>query len=171
MSIFSGDNSIFNDFDAKLIPTYGILFSGIIGIIFILYTMSKDPKADTTNTYVYIFAMAIPLLFVLYYGIPIFNGESSSGKNIGMILLALSIFLAGIYFYLHMDKTYFEVTQYVSGGLFILIVLIALAMAFYVLGNYFKSFTCWSGFIVYFIFYIPCLIIDFFKWKKKHLFL
>ena len=39
-------------------------------------------------------------------------------------------------------------------------------MFFYVFSNYLKSLEGWTGFFVYFIFYIPCLLIDFIKYIK-----
>ena len=66
-----------------------------------------------------------------------------------------------------MNSASFEITSYISAFIMLIMVLVGLALIFYMLSNYLKSFTGWSGFMVYFIFYIPCLFIDFFKYIMK----
>jgi Concanavalin A-like lectin/glucanases superfamily len=160
------ENSIFSDFDRSLLPTYTLLFI-IIGIIIsVLYTAAHDPKSLTTNTYVYIIMIMIPLLFGFYNASSLMSSGGTMGKTIMLVLLAL-ILVAGVYFYINMNISLLETTSFLSGILMLLIVMVGLAMFFYVLSNYLKSLTGWTGFIVYFIFYIPCLLIDFSRYILK----
>ena len=162
-------DTIFNEFDIKLIPTYGLLFTVIAVIIATLHFATNDPKSLTINTYGYILTIAIPLLVILYYAIPAFNSSIGTRKIFGLVFLAVTMTLAAFYFYANMNPTYFEMVGYLSGFLSLSIVLVGLAITFYMMSNYLKSFTGWSGFVVYFIFYIPCLLIDFFKYILKEL--
>jgi hypothetical protein len=162
------EDTIFNDFDTNLIPKYALLYSVVIATIVILYVASKDPSSITTNTYIYIFLSIVPLIGIIYYAIPIFSvSDGNSVKNIINIGLCVGLFLAATYFYLNMNQTYFELMSYASGLILFLIIILGLALFYFLVSNYLKSFTGISGFIVYFIFYIPCLFIDFFKYLLK----
>jgi len=159
---------IFNDFEASMIPNYGLLFGMIAIIIIILYNAAYDPKSLTTNTYAYLLTIIIPILFAFSYAVPILSSDNGSGygKLAGIIMAVIMIF-AAVYFYINMNSVAFEVTAYLSGFIILTIILVGLALSFYMLSNYLKSFTGIPGFIIYFIFYIPCLIIDFSKYILK----
>jgi hypothetical protein len=163
----SGD-FIFSDFDASLAPNYVLLFAFIGIIVSILYTAAYDRQSLTTNTYIYILVIVIPALYMFNYLIPVLSTNEGSGTSkLAMILMLVSIFSAVIYFYINMSSSALDATAYIMGGLTFLIAIVGLALLFYILGNYLKSFTGWSGFIVYLIFYIPCLLIDFSKYIMK----
>uniref|UniRef100_A0A6C0JN69 Uncharacterized protein n=1 Tax=viral metagenome TaxID=1070528 RepID=A0A6C0JN69_9ZZZZ len=160
-------SSLFGDLDQSLISIYGIFYTLLLVIIFILYSASKDPKALTTNTYVYILMFMLPTVFALLYLGPIMMASSSVIFKTGMISLLALIVIAAIYFYINMNSSSFLAVSFIWGIIIGLILLVGLALLFYMLSNYLKTFTGWSGFIVYFIFYIPCLLIDFFKYILK----
>jgi len=159
---------IFKDFEASMIPNYGLLFSMIGITVYILYSAAYDPYSLTKNTYAYVLLVLIPILFAFSYAVPIISADNGSGygKIAGIITGVVMIF-AIIYFYINMNSVAFEATTYLSAFLILLIVLVGLALFTYMLGNYLKSFTGWPGFIVYFILYIPCLLIDFSKYILK----
>jgi hypothetical protein len=159
---------MFSDFDVNLIPKYGALFVVIGAAIGLLSMAASDPKSLTTNTYIYLFAIAIPLLVVFFYIVPIFfSGTGENVTNLGTAIVIIVITLAVAYFYLQMDKAYFEVTGYIGLFLLLSITIVGLALLFLVIGNYLKSFTGVSGLILNLIFYIPCLLIDYFKYLVK----
>jgi hypothetical protein len=162
------EDTIFKEFDLNLIPKYALLYSVIIATIVILYIASNDPASLTTNTYIYIALSIIPILAIIYYTIPIFNvSDGNTTKNIINVGLCVGLFLAATYFYLNSNKSYFELISYASGMIMFLIIIVGLALFYFLVSNYLKSFTGTSGFVVYFIFYIPCLLIDFFKYLLK----
>jgi hypothetical protein len=159
---------IFNDFDASMIPNYGLLFGMIAVILGLLYTAVYDPKSLTTNTYAYILTIIIPILFAFSYAVPIISTENGSGTGkLAAIAMVIVMLLSAVYFYINMNSASFELTTYISAFLILIMVIVGLALSFYLLSNYLKSFTGWSGFVVYFIFYIPCLLIDFSKYILK----
>jgi len=159
---------VFNDFDSKLIPSYGLLFTMVGIIMAILYTAAYDPKSLTSNTYAYVLLIVIPSIFAFYFSAPLIASDNGGGMaKLGLIGLLLLIFSSVIYFYINMNSSSFGALSYLIAFCGLLITIVGLAMLFYMIGNYLKSFTGIPGFIVYFIFYIPCLLIDFAKYILK----
>ena len=158
----SAGSFIFNDFEASMIPNYGLLFGMIAIVLIVLYTAVYDPKSLTTNTYVYLLTILIPILFAFSYAVPILSADNGSGYGkLAGIAMAVIMFFTAVYFYINMNSVAFEATAYISAIIMFIIIIVGLALSFYMLSNYLKSFTGIGGFIIYFIFYIPCLIIDF----------
>jgi len=169
---FSNDSSdskfVFSDFDTRVIPNYGLLFAMVGVIMTILYKAAYDPKSLTSNTYSYVLLILIPSIFAFYISGPLIASENGSGMaKLGLIGLLLLIFSAVIYFYINMNSSSLGAMSYLIVFCLLLITIVGLAMLFYMVGNYLKSFTGIPGFVVYFIFYIPCLLIDFAKYILK----
>ena len=59
--------------------------------------------------------------------------------------------------------------NYIVAIVSVLLILVGLSIFFYITSNYLKSLSGWTGFFVYFIFYIPCLFIDFIKYLLNEL--
>jgi hypothetical protein len=174
MNIFTksdtnGISEVFSDFDRKYIPNYGVIFTMLIIIAVVLYVAAYDSKSLTTYTYVYIFTILVPCVFVFYYGLPfIISDPSGSGVGKVGILIGMGLLVAAaIYFYININSTLFKGVGIITTILTVLIIIFGLALFFYLLSNYLKTFSGWSGFIIYFIFYIPCLLIDFFRYMMK----
>ena len=163
----SDSKSIFDDFSPELFPSYGLLFFVILIISFVLYKAAYDPKALTTNTFVYISMIALFILFALFYSYPIIMANSGTFVKMSAIGLLAIVLIGIVYFYINMNSSSFEITSYLTTIVLVLIVIVGLALSFYLLSNYLKTFTGWPGFIIYFIFYIPCLLIDFAKYILK----
>jgi len=159
---------LFDKLDSKLISEYSLLFFVVIIIIYILYGAASDSNSSNKNTYFYIFIISVPLISILCFMISFF-GNILEIKHVMSIFFIITIIATSAYFYFSMNKDYYEMFGYISSGLLVLIGIFALAFVFLLTGNYLKSFTGWSGFIVYFIFYIPCLIIDFCRYLLKEM--
>jgi hypothetical protein len=157
--------NIFKETPTDLIK-YGILYLFIFFIGVILYFAAFDNEALSNRSYMYTLTAIIPLIILFCFIIPI---GSQSSQIYKMFILAIVgiLFTAIIYSYSSLSKQTFTFVSYAMNFLLFFIVLIGLAIFFYIFGNYFKSLNNFSGFIVYFIFYIPCLIIDFFKYILK----
>jgi len=145
---------------------YGILYFIIFLVGVILYMATIDGDALTNRSYIYSLTAIIPLLLVFTFIIPIGSQNSPIYKMFLMIVLGI-LFTAVIYSYSSLNKQNFTFISYAMNFLLFFIIIVGLAIFFYIFGNYFKSMNNFSGFIVYFIFYIPCLIIDFFKYIFK----
>ena len=73
------------------------------------------------------------------------------------------------YIYTLLSKEQLIYISYIFSLLTLLITITGLAIFFYIFTNYLKTFTGWSGFFVYLIFYIPCLLIDFINYIKSEI--
>jgi hypothetical protein len=157
--------NIFKETPTELIK-YGILYLFIFFIGVILYFAAFDNEALSNRSYMYTLTAIIPLIILFCFIIPI---GSQSSQIYKMFILAIVgiLFTAIVYSYSSLNKQTFTFISYAMNFLLFFIILIGLAIFFYIFGNYFKSLNNFSGFIVYFIFYIPCLIIDFFKYISK----
>jgi hypothetical protein len=80
------------------------------------------------------------------------------------LLMAVSGFIAIsiiVYILVTVDSKMFAFFAYSTTAILSLILIVGLAMFFYVFSNFLKSFTGWVGFVVYFLFYIPCMLLSF----------
>ena len=80
------------------------------------------------------------------------------------LLMAVSGFIAIsiiVYILVTVDSKMFAFFAYSTTAILSLILIVGLAMFFYVFSNFLKSFTGWVGFAVYFLFYIPCMLLSF----------
>lgn len=164
INIFKQLNEILKDpEESKVLYKYGSLYSIIFVIIIILYYATLDPTALSSNLYKYSFLIGVPLIIILYFVIP-FSKKQNSTFKILIIGMIITFFLSLFYFYTKSKTASFQVMEYIISIIGILMVLFGLTIFFYLMSNYFKSLSGWEGFITYFIFYIPCLFIDFIKY-------
>jgi hypothetical protein len=152
-----------NPEESKILYNYGSLYLIIFVIIIILYYATIDPSALSSNTFTYVFMIALPLIAVISTVISFSNNKSSSFKMFLMGIIAV-FFIAIFYFLTKSNSATFQIIAYITTIIGILMVLVGLSIFFYIMSNYFKSLSGWQGFITYFIFYIPCLLIDFIKY-------
>jgi len=66
-----------------------------------------------------------------------------------------------IYTFVKVDAVTFSLFAYSITIVLSLIFITGLALFFYIFSNYLKSFTGFTGFLIHFLFYIPCLLISF----------
>jgi len=141
---------------------YSLLIFIIISIIIIFYFSSIDPKTMTTNKYLYLLLITIPLLIGMYYVIPFKSGNIL--YNIFVVFLLLGFVVTIIYYYSNSNAASSTFISYIMFFLIFLIIICGLAIFLYVFANYLKSLKGTSGLFIYLIFYLPCLLIDFIKY-------
>lgn len=164
---FSEFKSLFIPENIESLPKYGLLFSIIILVYMLLYFASFDSGALTKNASFYAFSIIIPLILIFGY-INYGNSISTDPKYKLLIMGFVIAFLTTIlYFYASMNTQTVTSLFYIINMLIVLIAIVGLALFFYVFSNYLKSMEGWSGFFVYFIFYIPCLLLDFVKYIRN----
>jgi len=148
---------------------YGLLYGFIFMIGVILYLAAFDPNALTTKAYTYTFTAIIPLVLLIGFVIPFSQTQRSSTST--MLLIGVMVALMGglLYSYSSMNATSFKYMSYLINFVMFLIVVVGLAIFFYIFSNYLKSIEGFLGFVIYFIFYIPCLLIDFFNYLSNEL--
>lgn len=152
-----------NPDDAKTVYKYGMLYAVIFSIIIILYYALLDPAALKSNTFTYAMMIIIPLILVLGVVTP-FSRKQGGGTTMFIIGTVVAFFAALLYFYSKATSATYELMNYITIFLVVAMSITGLAIFFYILGNYLKSLPGWAGFMVYFIFYLPCLFIDFVKY-------
>ena len=135
---------------------YGFIFALFIGIIF----TAKDPSFLTSKNYLYSSLIMLSLIAIIYYVIPF--STSGSSKLMSIISIGSIIAFIGclLYFYTTSNSPTVVFTSYLLNTIIFLSIISALAIFFYLFSNYLKSSTGLIGFLIYFIFYIPCLLID-----------
>lgn len=173
ISFFNGINSIavefFNNvkndiFSNEETRSALLRYAGLYGFIFmiavILYIASTDPEALTKKAYLYVFSIIIPLVILIGFALPFSTAKRSSTSTILLLGVGLTIITAAFYSYTSMDTTTALALSYLMNGLMAIIVLLGLALFFYIFSNYLKSIEGFAGFFIYLLFYIPCLLID-----------
>jgi len=152
-----------NPEEVQLLYKYGSLYSVILIIIIVFYYALLDPNAHSSNTLKYTIMIALPLIAVFSFVIPFTIRQNPSFKILLIAIITTTIF-AMIYFYLKTNSATFLIMEYITAVILFMAIISAMSIFFYIMSNYFKSLSGIQGFITYFIFYIPCLFIDFIKY-------
>lgn len=139
-----------------------LLFVSLCGVI--LYYASTDQYALSSDTYKYLLYIVIPLILLLVYFIPSIIKESNILQIALIIVLFATFIFAIVYSFTTFSYTTLNSLNYVISGIILLGFLVGLAILFLMIGNMLKHQKGWIGFFVYFLFYIPCLLIDFVKY-------
>lgn len=157
------------------------LLTFIILIIFtiLFFYYSQNKIKFSLETFLYTFIIIIPIVLLFYYLKPQLTNisnvketltKTSRERSLIIIFITLFIFINGItYFSMKVTPQQVLFTQYIFMILLGVILIVGLAMIFLMFIHYFKSMTGWSGIIVRFIFFIPCLVIDFIQYIKNEL--
>lgn len=110
-----------------------------------------------------------------YYLTPNDTRETEEDSSIffyKMLGLASMSALVAIFYYIYLlysSSPASDLLNYLFMFLIILIVIVSLAIFYYFLGDYLKRQTGMMGFIIHFIFYIPCLFSEFLVFLKNEL--
>ena len=146
---------------------YWMLFFYVILIMLVFYTAAKNPGSLFSQQYVYIATIVIPLLVMVYF---YFNGDqfiTSQNMRIAAIAGVVVLVIYAITYYALPRGLGFQVfTAYGFNLLLLLIVVVGFAIIFNVFRNATRKLTGWTGFIFRFLFFIPCLLSDFFDYLK-----
>ena len=123
----------------------------------------NDPHRNKTKeTIRMVLSILSAVLVFLYIVVSFTTGNVASWtKNYYISLLVIGISYGSL---LLSEYSLFNTIMY---GLLILIVIVGLAMFFSVFVNYLKSLRGIVGFIVQFIFYIPCMLLDLIDYLRK----
>jgi hypothetical protein len=146
---------------------YGFALGFVILSTVILYYAANDKEALMSRTYLYFFLAVIPLVIAMRYVFPAFNLSNNPFYKIFIIVFVVIIFSALFYSYAAMSATTSLALSILINFILFIIITFGLGIFFIIFGNYLKSLTGIQGFIVYLIFYIPCLVVDFFRYVLK----
>ena len=149
----------------KYILTLGFL----VYFVVTLMRSAEDPSTLTSNYMNYLFPLVIGLLVLIptvFLGKQTLNNTYYIGVVIGTIV---ALFGTVFYFYASINDTAFTLANYALTGIISLGILIGLAIVFYFYSSYLKTQEGWGGFFVHLIFYVPCLILDFYNYIRREL--
>jgi hypothetical protein len=151
-----------------IIIKYIFMFVSIVALVIFLVITHENRSYTKENVPLHMGTFLVLLLLNL--GLIFTNTPSTSflynSYTVGFAVLFLALC---VYFFSTNNQMGSEIFSYVSGfGLFIVIVC-ALAILFYFTSKYLQRMDGVPGFIVQFIFYIPCLLIKFIEFMKKQL--
>ena len=142
---------------------YISMFIFVIILSFIIYYADKDPEALTNNAFKYALAIFIPLLLLFGYYVQ----QTTSLSIVGLLAMTI-IALVGSYVYTTTENSTLTITSFLMKYLLIpTIIIIGLAIFYKMFMEYSTKLTGWNQFIIEFIFYIPCLLIDLFEYLKQ----
>lgn len=142
-----------------------ILFCAYIALI--LYYTAKTPETLMSKPFTISVLVIVPVILIalLYIG----SGELNLNYKIiiGLIVLGISAFIAFLlYFYITSSKknVMTSAVSYIAIGIVFAIILVGLMIYYNVFINSIKKQRGWSGFITKVLFYLPCLISDYFRY-------
>lgn len=152
-----------------ILAKYVLTFLFIIYFIMTLSQSSNDSSALSTHYKSYLFPLIIGVIVLVP---TVFLGKETINSTYYVALIigtVLTLFGTIVYFYSSTNDAIGGGLNYILSGIITVSVLVGLAIIFYFYSNYLKTQEGWGGFFVHLIFYIPCLILDFYHYIKREL--
>jgi len=174
-STISTDHTFRNTYFIQVL-TYIIV--SIITILLLWHVSIKPINIKTSHfdypAFILVTSLLFPLLYKFFYATPFPDSNPYNYiKNYLLSAMAiLTILTTILYLYYELDKRYPTVGSfllYIFIGFSIAGAIIFLAIIQYIFSNYLISLNGWSGYISHFIFYIPCLLIEFIQYLLSEL--
>ncbi len=133
-----------------------IVFSGVTA-----YYASKSKSTKPSKYLMYMFFIVLPVIAGIGMSINLFSAASKPTTILFVIVTIILMILVSVYFLAYNTQSQFvsQVLKYVS----ILFTLGILAVGYRAIVRYLKNIPGWLGFIIKLLFYIPCLVLDFFE--------
>lgn len=163
-------NNISSDFEFKhnMRQIYAVIF-GVIAVIFIIRIAVNDSTALIKNSFTYI----IPIIFILFcifiYFIFKFDIKERSNSYTVLFIAFLIIITISISVYAMQRYDIFKnlTHELMINIILLIIILLGLAIFYILFFSKISSHGSWTGFIINFIFYIPCLVGDAFNYLLR----
>lgn len=142
-----------------------IVIMGIF-IIFMLFTSNYSMSMNYETSW-----LGIPILLILAYGLYSFVTPMRASNDWISPLLTNTLIIAFsgllIYYYTQLSQQTNTNLSDAYAILSVLMLFVSLAIVFYFLGEYIKRLEGLPGLIAQFVFYLPCLILQFVNYIKK----
>ena len=120
---------------------------------------SRNNQPVSGNVSTVIMSLIIGIGYFMYASV--LSGVKSNNLALLMAVAGFVAISIIVYVLVTVDSKMFAFFAYSTTAILSLILIVGLAMFFYVFSNFLKSFTGWVGFVVYFLFYIPCMLLSF----------
>ena len=146
------------------------IFLAVLSSSILIYLLTSDPNSFAKRSYMYTFIGLMPIFVAVIINSDLFLVEKTSSQMIFfMIGFAIIAFTAFGYFYSGLSPSSLVLFNYIGTVILALIIIVALALVYFIFINYLKRQTGILGFIINLIFYIPCLLTDFIQYIKSEL--
>jgi hypothetical protein len=152
----------------KYFLLYGVVIT--MAVIYLLNAKDNELFLDLAifknPAFYFSLSIIIPLIIIFFFILPYLRGGGINRNAIIGAIIIFSFAMTLFFLYTNLTPEQLNYVTWTLTGIFALIAINALAIFFYIFGNYLKTLTGWSGFIVYFIFYLPCLFLNFIEYLK-----
>jgi hypothetical protein len=140
----------------------------VVFVFLVFYLASSNTYGIFDKTYWYIAAFLLPLFGIAFLYFKAENIVKSSNILISAVIFVVLVVVYLLYLLTKSVGMSFKFfTGYFFGLLLCLIIVVGLAIFYKIFINSAKRFTGWTGFIIEFLFFIPCLIADYFDYIIK----
>jgi hypothetical protein len=147
---------------------YAIMFIVLIASTLFFYNFARIEENFSMDTFVYVGLIIFLLLIVLFVVYPsVQKGGSSSMVIFSLIVMVLAFTISYLSSILTSGQS--KAMAYILFIIAMVIISVGLAIFFYLYSSYLKNRPGILGFIINFVFYIPCLLIDFCEWAQKEI--
>lgn len=145
---------------------YGSAFLLLIVSGITIYVASTDDKAMTEGFFKYMVFLILPIVVASFIILPIFSQKMNRPTMI-LNVIHLIVFLLALYvFYQTKSPESVWFLKYAIYGFTVLFLIIALAIVYKIIIRYIYNSRSWGYVFIQFIFYIPCLLLDFIEYLK-----
>jgi hypothetical protein len=157
----------------KELTTCAMKYSGAFLMLIIagitIYVASTDDKALTEGFFKYMVFLIVPIIIGSALVLPIFTQRVTT-TTIVMNVSILFVFILAIYgFYQIKSPESVLFAKYALYGLVVLGLIVGLAIVYKFAIRYIYGMRGWVAAVVQFIFFIPCLLLDFVEFVKQEL--
>jgi len=140
---------------------YGMVALLVIFACLMLYVTYGTPEATTKSFYFYLFMCTVPIAIAMYVASPLYSEKFTKTTLMLYAGAAIAMLIGFYYFYAITNPTGVSLFTTIFTGFEFLGIIVGLAILYRVLMRYVNMTRGWGGFILQFIFYIPCLFIEF----------
>jgi hypothetical protein len=148
---------------------YFLIYSLVLISTVLFFVYSDKSKAFSYNTLGFVLMTFAALSVSIFYYYPMLKNKNMNSNMV--FILGGAILFASVFSYvgLVIDENSLNNIGIILLFLLIAIAIIGLAIVFYVFGDYLKQRRGIVGLIINFLFFIPCLFIDFVEFSKRQL--
>ena len=152
-------------FNSKEYKNYILLFISNIILLITMYSILSAERISSFSKYAYVFISMSLITGLLLYNVV--SLKSNDSQSILIAMLIVFVFIGSVYQFDNTSVSFhdqtFKYTTYLVGSLCIIVGLALLTNSVY---RSLRNMSGIPGFIINFIFYLPCLINDFTEYIK-----
>ena len=148
---------------------YGGAFLLLVVSGITVYVASTDDKAMTEGLFKYMVFLIVPIVVASFIVLPIFS-QKMNRTTLILNAIHLIVFVLALYVYYQTkspESVWF--LKYAIYGFTVLFVIVALAIVYKIAIRYIYNSRSWGYVVIQFIFYIPCLLLEFIEYLKSEL--